>query len=205
MIAYVTGKILALLPKSCVVLTPGGTGYEIFLPERALGCLPAAGEDVEFFIQTVVREDTLDLYGFVSLEEREMFSLLLSIHQLGPKTALAVLSCFDPATLQQIVAQEDYKALCRVPGIGEKTSKRVLWDLKDRLRTFIPSSGSSCSVSAPAKTGVYEDVCAGLSNLGYREDEVSSALVGILEKEPDLDVAGGIRAVLKFMAVKRGV
>ncbi|MFP4070779.1 MAG: Holliday junction branch migration protein RuvA [Desulfovibrionales bacterium] len=203
MIAFVAGKLLGVLPKSCLVLTSGGVGYEIHLPEKALKTLPAAGEGVEFYVQTVVREDVFDLYGFSSLEERETFSLLLSIHQLGPKTALAVLSLFDPSALQRIVAVDDIRALTRVPGIGEKTAKKIMWDLKDRFRKS-PIRFVNDVSSFPRPGGVFEDVLAALCNLGYREDEVRSVLRGVLDSEPDLDVEGAVRAALKGLASRRG-
>jgi holliday junction DNA helicase RuvA len=206
MIAYLHGKVVSTSVRSCILLTPGGVGYEVFLTEALLGEFRDMAEpepETTLFVQTVVREDALDLYGFAAKAERDTFALLLSIHQLGPRTSLAVLSLYDPETLEQIVAEENVGALVRVPGIGEKTAKRLVWDLRDKLRKTVGLRTGPAKPAVSART-LYDDVLAGLINLGYREDEAASVLRGVLKEEPDLDVEGAIRAALKIMAGKRG-
>jgi holliday junction DNA helicase RuvA len=201
MIAYLHGKVVGTSGRSCILLTPGGVGYEVFLTEPLLLTLADPGPETTLFVQTVVREDAIDLYGFATKAERDTFALLLSIHQLGPRTSLAVLSLYDPQTLERIVAEENVGALVRVPGIGEKTSKRLIWDLRDKLRKTVGQRAGAKPGIATAS--VFDDVLAALVNLGYRDDEAAFVLRGVLKEEPDLDVEGAIRAALKAMAGKR--
>jgi holliday junction DNA helicase RuvA len=202
MIAYLNGKVVGTSGRSCILLTPGGVGYEVFVTEPLLRELADPGPETTLFVQTVVREDSMDLYGFPTKQERDTFSLLLSIHQLGPRTALSVLSFFDPVSLERIVSEEDVPALVRVPGIGEKTAKRLIWDLRDKLRRTVDHRVGPTKPDGGRAT-VYDDVLAALVNLGYREDDAAQVLRSVLKDEPDLDVEGAVRSVLKTMAARR--
>jgi holliday junction DNA helicase RuvA len=201
MIAYIRGSLLSVLEKSCIILTDSGLGYEIYLSSRDMQKIPKAGEETEFYVSTVVREDALDLYGFFSLEERETFKVLLNTPKLGPKTALAILSIFSPDKLKNIISAEDERMLSQVPGIGIKSARRILIDLKDRLN-FIVSDKVRRDQAVPSLS-VREDVLMGLTSLGYTPVEVSHILDNVLEKEPDLDVSAAIRAVLKEKAKEK--
>ncbi len=200
MIAFLKGKTLSVRDRSCVVLTPSGVGYEVHVTTRDLILLPPSGEEVELYTLTVVREDALDLYGFFSLEERETFSTLLSAPKLGPRTALAILGMYEPDRLLKIIQAEDESGLAQVPGIGIKTARRLILDLKDRLQFITPGKEDK---PLPAKKTVREDVLAGLTSLGYAPPEIIPFLDRILEDEPDLDVASAIRAVLKKKAAEK--
>ncbi len=200
MIAFLRGEILSVRDRSCVVLTPSGLGYEVHVTSRGLTLLPPSGEEVELYTLTVVREDALDLYGFFSLEERETFSILLNTPKLGPRTALAILGMYEPDRLLKIIHAEDESGLAQVPGIGIKTARRLILDLKDRLQFIAPVKEDK---PMPAKKTVREDVLAGLTSLGYAPLEITPCLDRILEDEPDLDVASAIRAVLKKKAAEK--
>jgi holliday junction DNA helicase RuvA len=198
MIAFIRGTILSTGEKSCIVLTSSGVGYEIYLSSRNMQTMPGAGEDAQYYISSVIREDSFDLYGFPGLDERETFKVLLSTPKLGPKTALAILSIFSPDKLKDVVSAEDERMLSQVPGIGMKSARRILIDLKDRLNFIITSrAGSEKKYSRPP---VREEVLMGLTSLGYTPVEVTHILDAVLEKEPDLDVSSAIRAVLKEKA-----
>lgn len=198
MIAYIRGTIMSAGEKSCIVLTSSGVGYEIYLSSRNMQTMPGAGEEAQYYISPVIREDSFDLYGFPSLDERETFNVLLSTPKLGPKTALAILSIFSPDKLKDVVSAEDERMLSQVPGIGVKSARRILLDLRDRLNFIITSrAGSEKKYSRPP---VREEVLMGLTSLGYAPVEVTHILDAILEEEPDLDVSSAIRAVLKEKA-----
>lgn len=198
MIAYIRGQVVSIAEKSCIILTGSGLGYEVFLTSRNMGELPGSSEDVELFVSTVIREDAFDLYGFFTQEERETFNVLLNTPKLGPKTALAVLGVFSPDRLKDVVAAEDERMLAQVPGIGLKSARRILIDLKDRLKFVV--SGRISAKGRVQMPPVKEDVLAGLTSLGYSSVEVSHILDDVLEKEPDLDVSSAIRAVLREKA-----
>jgi len=202
MLAYIEGRLLERAETSCVLVTAGGVGYEIFLPEHALASLPAQGGMASFFTSFIVREDAQELFGFPTWDERQTFVLLRGINRVGARTALAILSQYRPDDLRRIVAEDDANALTRVPGIGKKTAQQIFLELKYKLKPGDgPISLSAPSASAPANT-VYRDALTGLANLGYDEDMAGPLLKEALAADPDLSVGEALRAVLK--AVGKG-
>ncbi|MFP4658508.1 MAG: Holliday junction branch migration protein RuvA [Desulfonatronovibrionaceae bacterium] len=201
MIAYLKGTVLRAKGRSCLLVTGQGVGYEVFLSPRGLQGLQASDE-AEIFVYTVVREDALELYGFLTWEERETFAVLVDLPKLGPKTALAMLNCFTPCELSGLAAANDERALASVPGIGVKTARRILLDLKDRL-DFVHPGPAGTVYPADAGKSVHADVLSGLATLGYGSAEVGALVTRVLEEDPDMDVSGAIRAVLKLKAQER--
>ena len=202
MLAYIEGRLLERAEASCVLVTAGGVGYEIFLPEHALASLPAQGGMASFFTSFIVREDAQELFGFPTWDERQTFVLLRGINRVGARTALAILSQYRPDDLRRIVAEDDANALTRVSGIGKKTAQQIFLELKYKLKPGDgPVSFSSPAGTAPANT-VYRDALTGLANLGYDEDMAGPLLKEALAADPDLSVGEALRAVLK--AVGKG-
>ncbi|MFP4284624.1 MAG: Holliday junction branch migration protein RuvA [Desulfovermiculus sp.] len=199
MIGYLHGTILEVRSTSCVLLTPGGVGYVVQAAGTVLERLPEPGQEISLYVHTVVREDALELYGFPSRSEQETFSQLIAVSKLGPKTALAILAVFDPQELSQVVHTEDIQALTRVPGIGPKSAKRVIWELKDKLLAA-PAFSSEAGSSTQSEHSIFSDALAGLTHLGYTESEVRPLLHSVLEQEPEMMAGEAIRAVLKRMA-----
>ena len=201
MIGYIEGRVLVRRERSAIVLTPGGVGYELDLPEPVAASLPVTGGQACLFVHTVVREDAFELYGFATIEDRETFRTLLGITQLGPKTALAILSRFSSADLARIVTAGDVDALVAVPGIGKKSAQRIFIELTYKLDGL---SGPAGAGAAPMPGGgVAADVVAGLTNLGYTEADARRTAMAVLEAEPDLDVAGALRQALKRLASEK--
>jgi Holliday junction DNA helicase RuvA len=198
MIAYLEGTILRRDEESCVLFTAGGVGYQVHLTTQGLSALGSGAEVARLFIHTLVREDALILYGFTTWEERQAFVTLLGAPKLGPKTALAMLGCYDVAELAACIAREDVAALTRVPGIGAKTAKRLLLDLKDKL-VARPSLGPGRT--APVVSAA-SDCAAALVSLGYGRHDVDEVVRTVFENEPDLDAGSAIRQALKIFAAK---
>lgn len=197
MIAYIKGILVETWDKCALVLTSGGTGYRLILPEHTLMTLPERGEEVSFYASMAVREDAIELFGFSTFEERQTFEILRTINKVGARTALAILAVYRPPELRQIVLDENIGALTKVAGIGKKTAEHVLLELKYKL----PGLEMQPAISGvPDHGGVYGDVMAALANLGYGRDECSAMTRQILKEEPDLDVGGAIRKVLKLLA-----
>lgn len=197
MIGYIEGRLLEKEENACLVLTSGGVGYELFLPAHSLAHLPAKGEEVCFYVHTQVREDALELFGFASWDERSTFQTLIGINRVGARTALAVLGVFRPDDLRQLVLDEDVMGLTRVPGIGKKSAQQIFLELKYKLKLdALPARAGAATGGA----GLFRDAVAGLSNLGYAEDEAAQVVKEALAAEPDLDVGGLMRAALKRMA-----
>jgi len=202
MIGYLEGRMLARRERWAIVLTPGGVGYELELPEPVAASLPPPGGQVCLFVHTVVREDALELFGFPTLDDREMFRALLGITKLGPKTALAILSRYTADDLHRIVATGDVDALVQVSGIGKKSAQRIFIELTYKLEGLSPSGNTSGTVAMPGGS-VMADVVAGLTNLGYSEADAKRTAAAVLEAEPDLDVAGALRQALKRLASEK--
>ena len=202
MLAYIEGRLLERAETSCVLVTAGGVGYEIFLPEHALASLPAQGGMASFFTSFIVREDAQELFGFPTWDERQTFVLLRGINRVGARTALAILSQYRPDDLRRIVLEDDANALTRVSGIGKKTAQQIFLELKYKLKPGDgPVSLSVPGSAVPANT-VYRDALTGLANLGYDEDMAGPLLKEALAADPDLSVGEALRAVLK--AVGKG-
>ncbi len=204
MIGYLQGTLLFATEKGLALLTPGGVGYNVAAPTSVLAKLPAKGENVSLFIHTQVAEKAIDLFGFLEADDLELFRTLISIDKLGPKKAMAILSMYDAEHLREIAFREDVDMLSRVPGIGPKSAKQILWHLKDKVKNLVPTTGKATVAAVPqGPQGEYLDTLAGLKGLGYAEEEVRPMILEIFEAEPDLDAAGAIRAVLKKINAAR--
>jgi Holliday junction DNA helicase RuvA len=200
MIACIEGKLAELAENACIVLTSGGVGYEVNLSVPSFSRLPAPGGDVRFFTATVVREDSLELFGFESWDERQVFLVLISIARVGPRTAMSILSVFSPDDLRRLVAADDALALTRVSGIGKKNGQQIFLELKYKLK----GDGVAVTAGIPLQPGgVLADAVAGLINLGYEEEEAARTVRQVLDVEKNLDVSGALRAALKRLARSR--
>ncbi len=132
MIAYVRGVLDHKEPNRLVV-DVNGLGYEIFVPLSTYQELPAVGGQVKLFTHHQVREDAMNLYGFLSSEEKEIFEMVLSISGVGAKVALSILSAISVDDFRISVAQGDMKRLTKIPGIGKKSAERMVLELKDKI------------------------------------------------------------------------
>lgn len=202
MIAYIEGQVLEITENACIIRTGGGVGYEVFLTGPALGRLPEKEGQARFFCATVVREDALELYGFDSWDERETFLILTSISRIGSRTAMNILTVFRPDDLRGLIADDDPLSLTRVSGIGKKTAQQLFIDLRYKLK--LTGTGAGSSLVGASAGSVLKDAVAGLTNLGYPEDESVSVVKKALADEPDLDVGEALRAALKLLAKSRG-
>lgn len=165
MIAYVRG-ILACVGADFVIVEAGGLGYRIFIPASTLQRLPAVGQEVKLFTHHHVREDAMVLYGFLTLEEQEIFLHLIAISGIGPKGALTMLGALQPAQFIQAILQGDVNALTQISGVGKKTAQRLVLELKDKLFTLTE--------------GLPADWQQGIAELpGYRQDEAYEALLAL--------------------------
>ncbi|MBQ7609142.1 MAG: Holliday junction branch migration protein RuvA [Desulfovibrionaceae bacterium] len=200
MIAYLEGKLLEQWGNCCIVMTNGGVGYRLFLPAHTLANLPVKGEPISLYTSMIVREDAQELFGFQTFDELRTFEILVTISKVGAKTALAVLSVFRPADLEQIVLDDDALVLTQVPGIGKKTAQHVFLELKDKMKGI---AGSVSSVSSEsAGNSVLRTVLDGLTGLGYPESETYPLVRAILQENQGFDVSEAIRAALQ--ALSRG-
>ena len=174
MIASLRGRLLEVLADGAVIEV-GGVGYRVFLTPKAVAGLPRDGEVLVHTV-TYVREDTLALYGFATVDERRAFEQLLTATGVGPKLALAVLAVHAPDALRRAVSADDADALTLVPGIGRKGAARLLLELKGRLgegEPDLPADGDGDGRPA------YAEVREALGSLGYGPAEIKAALAGL--------------------------
>lgn len=176
MIGRLSGHVVLDDASGELVVDVGGVGYEVTTPVGARGRARSDGPDhVVLFVHTHVREDALCLYGFASDEERRVFRLLIGLPNVGPKTALGVLSALSIEDLARAVQAEDVARITRVPGIGKKTAERLVLELREKL----PKLGAAAPVAAPRTPSGHEDarkLVSALTNMGYRPAEAERAV-----------------------------
>ncbi|MGC2854466.1 Holliday junction branch migration protein RuvA [Novispirillum sp. DQ9] len=186
MIAKLKGRVDSI-GDDWAVIDVGGVGYLIFCASRTLGRLPAAGEAVEVFVETHVREDHIHLYGFLSDAERACFRLLTTVQGVGAKVALAILSVAAPEQLAQAIAAQDKATFARASGVGPKLAQRIVTELKDkaahlalaappRMPALAGAASAVAAAAAPAEGGAVEDAVSALVNLGYGRAEAFAAV-----------------------------
>lgn len=197
MIALLTGEI-AFKSIDHVIVDVGGVGYRLTIPLSSFYSLPEQGK-VRFHVHTHVREDTLSLYGFLSLEEKELFLLLLSVTGIGPKLALNVLSHIPADGLRDALAGGDIKRLSSLPGIGKKTAERLVLELREKVARL---GGNNLlpriSMTAPS-ADCFDDTLSALTNLGYKENLARKALES-LEIPPGTALEEILKGALKVLA-----
>ncbi len=181
MIASLRG-ILAHKSPDNLIVDIGGVGYEVRFSPTGMHRLPEIGEEVFLHIYTSVREDALDLFGFLEAKEKEMFILLTSVSGIGPKVGLNILSGMAPGDLASAISTSDLGRLTKLPGVGKKTAERLCVELKDKVQ-FIPAAESA--VISPAMVAPDDqqsaDVISALVNLGYPPANARKALERIRE------------------------
>ncbi len=186
MIAQLTGTVAGTEANS-VVLDVNGVGYRIFVPSSVLSSLPEVGGKTTLYTVMTVREDDISLYGFGSVEERQVFQLITGVAGVGSKIGLAMLSVYSPGELSRAISSNDTKALGKVPGVGPKLAQRVCLELGERMAEFafnrrleeVTSGGS------PEENAAFEDVVEALVNLGYSRPDSKKAAERALSAAKD--------------------
>ena len=198
MIALLTGQLVSKTPER-IILDVGGVGYQVAIPLSSFYSLPDEGQ-ATLHIYTHVREDTLLLFGFLSLAEKELFILLLSISGIGPKVALNILSHMSCADLRDALLTEDAKRLATLPGIGKKTAERLILELRDKIRKLVATSNvlPVSNTQGITTSNVNDDTLSALTNLGYKEKQ-ATAVLAKLEIHPNDSMETVLKAALKHL------
>ena len=172
-----------------------GVGYEVIVPLSTYYGLGDEGADVSLRVHTHVREEALQLYGFRTPLEQQLFERLISISGIGPKLAIAVLSGIEPGELVAAVQRADVARLTRVPGVGKKTSERIVLELKDRLGDFVVP----IAVRAAEATGgrLRDDLLSALQNLGYHRPLAEKAIDSVLAGDSGAGFEQALRGALR--------
>jgi holliday junction DNA helicase RuvA len=193
MIALLTGKLAHKSPEF-IILDVNGVGYRVQIPFSTYYELPDEGSTTSLHIFTHVKEDAINLYGFRSLLEKNMFQHLISVSGIGPRLGTNILSNIEVAELASAITTGNIARLATIPGIGKKTAERLILELREKLRTLqqsTPATGTA-KIAAAEETSIADDVASALVNLGYKEAHVKKVL-------SDLTPAAGdsVETVLK--------
>lgn len=208
MFEYILGE-LTVKKIDYVTLDINGLGYKIYISLKTFEALGEIGDDEKLFIHTNVKEDDISYYGFKKENERELFKALISISGVGPKLALAILSTYDVKTTTEIVINDNTKLFTKVPGLGEKKAKKIILDLKDKVKKLniieiqneinLFAKGNEV-VSDTANTSLIlmkEDIKMALESLGYLKADVSKWI-----KDEELSKISDIGEAIKIILQK---
>lgn len=207
MIAWLEGVLRDKAPTR-IVLDVRGVGYELFVPLSTFEALPEPGKTVSILVHTAVREDAIQLYGFSTPLELELFHLLLKASRVGPRLAQTILSGLEPARLLGALRDADAKGLRRVPGVGPKLAERIAVELRDdagklAARLGDERSGMSSASGAPAigEAAPGDELLSALVNLGYPRAQAERVVAtAVAEAPPDARIETLIRIALRRLA-----
>lgn len=202
MIQYIRGE-LAALEEDRIIVDVGGVGYGIFMSVQSMSALPPVGSEVRIHTYLNVKEDAMQLFGFLTRDDLTVFKLLIGVNGIGPKGGQAVLSVLSPDDLRFAVLSNDVKAISAAPGIGKKTAEKVILELKDKLSVedaleHAVSDKETGKAVQSSNGGVQSEAVQALVALGYGSTEALKAVkqVEILE---DTDVETVLKKALKNM------
>jgi len=200
MYEFLSGRIVRKEPTR-LVLEVGGVGYELAIPLSTFHSLGVPGEEARILTHFLVREDSQQLFGFKTEEERTLFRLLLSVTGIGPKLSLAILSGIGTSELRKAIVEGSVPALTAISGIGRKTAERLIVELREKILLLEPKPEAAVSIRVPGEDRLVEDSLQALMSLGYRVPEAKRALQKVLSERtsPSFSVEDLIRASLKYI------
>ncbi len=200
MIAYLNG-ILELKFNGYIIIDVMGVGYKVFMSETSINKLGEIGDKVKVYTHYHVREDEISLYGFLNIEELNMFELLISVSGVGAKSALNTLAYIEPSTFALAVVSNDTSKLVKIPGIGAKTAARIVLELKDKLKNqdIVKNKVDKIESNIENKENIEEAITA-LQVLGYNRKEIEK----IFEKIEDTNISLEelIKKGLKYLSTR---
>ncbi len=201
MYSYIKGELVEIMD-DIIVVEAGQIGYNIHIPASMIDNFTGTGQDVKIYTYLQVKEDDMQLYGFLTRDDLNIFKLLLGVNGIGPKGALAVLSVMTPDDLRFAVLGEDAKAIAKAPGIGTKTAQRVILELKDKLSledAFEAKTAHVAEANTNSLSSVKNEAVQALVALGYSSSEALKAINGV-ELTENITVEEVLKEALKQMA-----
>lgn len=196
MIASIRGTVVDIGLDRCVIET-GGVGLVVHTTPPALAGL-RRGEEGHLHTEMVVREDSLTLFGFDSVEARSLFTTVQTVSGIGPRLALAVIATLEPAALVTALGSGDVKTLTRVPGVGKRTAERLVLELKDKAAALGFGEADDVGVATGAP-GPQDEVVTALEGLGFSAEEAGKAAGAVIGSQPEIDPASALRLALKSL------
>ena len=204
MISYIRGELCDIEEQKAIV-DVNGVGYGIYMPQQALSLLPPMGQQVKIHTYLNIREDAMQLFGFLTKEELNVFRLLIGVNGIGPKAGLNILSCLSPDELRFAVLSGDAKAISATPGIGKKTAEKLILELKDKLNIedmleHAAHGGDSEDLASGTDTAsntMQAEAVQALTALGYGSAE---SLRAVKKSSPECSsVEDILKEALKFL------
>lgn len=201
MIAFLAGKLLEKEANTLIV-DVGGVGYEVTIPLSTFYELGETGADVALRIYTYVREDTLQLYGFKTLRERELFLHLIGVSGIGPKSAITALSGMSADEIIAAIRTNNLARLNSIPGVGKKTAERLVIELRDKVAKLAGVAGEEIRAEGASIGGdsIYDDAISALVNLGYQKAAAEKALKQAMQEGTEISVQKLLRRSLQILA-----
>jgi Holliday junction DNA helicase RuvA len=206
MIAHLSGILLSKQATS-VIVDVGGVGYEVTIPVSTFYDLEEPGSKVQLRIYTHVKEDALQLYGFKTARERELFTRLISVSGIGPKLGITLLSGMSADEMIASIRTNNLARLTLIPGVGRKTAERLVMELRDKVASLSSAEleeelGARTAVGAPLATedSLRTDVLSALLNLGYQRSTAEKAVTGALDEGGDISMELILRRSLRKLA-----
>ena len=200
MIAALTGRLACKSP-SQITLDVQGVGYEVFIPLSTFYSLPDIDESASLRVHTHLREDAIQLFGFLTTAEKDAFILLTGISGIGPKLALSVLSTLSVTDLVSAIQAGDMEKLATVPGIGKKSAGRIVLELKDKVERLHGVPTAMAPVTGDHSSRLHDDALSALVNLGYRAQEAKDIIKRITgSQSTPIPLKDLIRETLKELA-----
>ena len=198
MIGYLKGTVVANEERELTILTEGGVGYVVGVTPT-LNVKYPEGENISLFVQTFVREDAIDLYGFERIEEKHLFNLLCEVNKIGPKTALSILAFAPIEEIVSAIISANSQFFKKISGVGAKTAEKIIIDLKDKTDKF-SAIQSSATADAPALSNDRQtrEAAEALTALGYNPLQIRHALAKIADKESK-NAGNIVREALKII------
>ena len=199
MIAFLRGRILDKQPNR-IVVDVNGVGYDVSVPLSTFYGLADLGGEIALRVHTHVREDALALYGFATRLEQDLFERLIGVSGIGPKVGLAVLSGIEPLDLIHAIERGDLARLTAIPGVGRKTSERIVLELKDRLPRVEVAAAGEAAVPFEPPLLLRDDLLSALINLGYHRPLAEKAVEAAIKRTPDGDFERTLKQALRELA-----
>ncbi|MEW6508430.1 MAG: Holliday junction branch migration protein RuvA [Bacteroidota bacterium] len=193
MIGYLSGKIVSKKPTK-IIIDVGGVGYLVNISISTFEKITEQ-QEVSLYTYLSVKEDALDLYGFYSIAEKEMFELLISVSGIGPKTAQSILSGIKIEDLKEALKTGNISRIISVPGIGRKTAERMMVELRDKVESIAESADRVSS----GTSNIRNDAVAALVNLGYNQKIADRAVRAVTEKIPVISIEDLVKEALSVL------
>jgi len=198
MIAFLSGKLLDKHANS-VIIDVGGVGYEVTIPLSTFYDIGEIGADIQLRIYTHVREDAIQLYGFSSLAERDLFLKLISVQGVGARSGITMLSGMNADEIVAAIRTDNLAKLTAIPGVGRKTAERMVIELRDKVGDISADAGTAASAKGGPES-VYDDALSALLNLGYQKNAAEKALKDARQEVADPTVQKLLRTALQRLA-----